>query len=91
MASVPALYLGATGFPLTHENITAPRLALQAGFLPSATSGTNIICMIHWLTDEATLREMSDKDLLAAFQRTDGESAEAENLLREIERRELDF
>jgi hypothetical protein len=47
--------------------------------------------MIQWLTDEATLREMSDKDLLAAFQRTDGESAEAENLLREIERRELDF
>jgi hypothetical protein len=47
--------------------------------------------MIHWLTDEATLREMSDKDLLAAFQRTDGESDEAENLLREIKRRELDF
>ena len=47
--------------------------------------------MIQWLTDEATLREMPDKDLLAAFQRTDGESAEAENLLREIERRNLDF
>ncbi len=34
---------------------------------------------------------MSDKDLLAAFQRTDGEDSEARNLLAEIKRRELDF
>ena len=34
---------------------------------------------------------LSDKDLLAAFQRTDGESAEAGKLLAEIERRGLDF
>ncbi len=40
------------------------------------------------MTDPATL---TDKDLLAAFQRTDGESAEAEALLAEIERRNLDI
>nr|WP_295670496.1 hypothetical protein [Sphingomonas sp.] len=34
---------------------------------------------------------LSDKDLLAAVQRTDGESAEAGKLSAEIERRRLDF
>jgi hypothetical protein len=40
------------------------------------------------MTDPAAL---TDKDLLAAFQRTDGESAEAEALLAEIELRNLDI
>ncbi len=34
---------------------------------------------------------MSDRELLAAFERTDGEDSEARNLLREIQRRGLDF
>jgi hypothetical protein len=34
---------------------------------------------------------LSDKDLLAAFQRTDGNDTEARNLLTEIKRRELDI
>jgi hypothetical protein len=40
------------------------------------------------MTDPTTL---TDAELLAAFQRTDGESAEAEALLSEIERRNLDL
>lgn len=46
--------------------------------------------MIEWLTDAASVRELSDKDLLAAYQRTDGECAEADVLCAEIERRGLD-
>ena len=34
---------------------------------------------------------MSDKELLAAFEQTDGKDSEARHLLAEIERRELDF
>lgn len=47
--------------------------------------------MIEYVTDEEFLRVMSDRDLLAAYQRTDGESAEACRLLGEIERRGLDI
>jgi hypothetical protein len=38
-------------------------------------------------------RELSDRDLLAAYQRTNGEpgNAEADALLAEIERRNLDL
>lgn len=47
--------------------------------------------MIEHLTDPEFIAAMSDKDLLAAYQRTDGESAEAGALLSEIERRNLDI
>jgi len=47
--------------------------------------------MIEYVTDEAFVRAISDADLLAAYQRTDGECGEAEVLLAEIERRQLDI
>lgn len=47
--------------------------------------------MIEYPTDPAFIAAMSDKDLLAAYQRTDGERAEAVVLLAEIERRNLDI
>ena len=47
--------------------------------------------MIEYVTDAEFIRQYTDKDLLAAFQRTDGESAEAEALLIKIERRGLDL
>ena len=47
--------------------------------------------MIEWNTDPEYVAKMTDADLLAAYQRTDGESAEAERLLAEIERRNLDI
>ena len=40
------------------------------------------------MTEPTTL---TDAELLAAFQRTDGESAEAEALLAEVQRRHLDI
>jgi hypothetical protein len=46
--------------------------------------------MIEATTDD-TLVLVSDRDLLAAFQRTDGAGAEARRLLAEIERRCLDI
>jgi hypothetical protein len=36
-------------------------------------------------------RELSGDALLDAYERTSGEGSEAEELLREIERRQLDF
>ena len=47
--------------------------------------------MIEWNTAPEFIAAMSDADLLAAFQRTDGESTEALALLAEIERRNLDL
>lgn len=47
--------------------------------------------MIEYVTDEEFVRAMSDRDLLAAYQRTDGESKEADVLCAEIERRGLDI
>lgn len=47
--------------------------------------------MIEYPTDPESIAAMSDKDLLAAYQCTDGESAEAVALLTEIERRNLDL
>lgn len=48
--------------------------------------------MIQYPTDPEYLREWSDADLLAAYQRTDGApgNAQAEVVLAEIERRDLD-
>jgi hypothetical protein len=47
--------------------------------------------MIEWLIDELVIREMTDAELLAAYERTDGASAEARRLLAGIERRGLDL
>jgi hypothetical protein len=47
--------------------------------------------MIEWVADEEFIREMTDRELLAAYQRTDGTGAEATRLLEEIERRGLDI
>ena len=48
--------------------------------------------MIQYPTDPEFVRQMSDADLLAAYQRTTGEEgdAEADALCAEIERRGLD-
>ncbi len=46
--------------------------------------------MIRWTTDEASAKAMTDEQLSDAYQRTDGESEEAEVLRAEIERRNLD-
>lgn len=48
--------------------------------------------MIQYPTAPDLVAELSDADLLAAYQRTTGEEgdAEADVLLAEIERRELD-
>jgi hypothetical protein len=42
-------------------------------------------------TPDDTLILMSDRDLVAAYERTDGAGAEARRLLAEIERRCLDI
>ena len=49
--------------------------------------------MSHPPIDPETAAAMSDKDLQAAYQRTDGEvgNPEADALAAEIERRELDL
>jgi hypothetical protein len=49
--------------------------------------------MIQYLTDSEAVRAMSDRDLVAAYQRTNGVpgNVEADNLLAEIERRGLDL
>lgn len=49
--------------------------------------------MIQHPTDPEFIATLSDADLLAAYQRTTGEpeDAEAEALLSEIQRRELDI
>jgi hypothetical protein len=46
--------------------------------------------MIESPTDEEFIRELTDAELLAAYQRTDGEGTQAERLCAEIERRGLD-
>lgn len=47
--------------------------------------------MIEYVTDPEFIAAMSDGDLLAAYQRTDGQGAEADALVVEIERRALDI
>ena len=47
--------------------------------------------MIEWVTDEGFVSQLSDTQLLAAYQRTDGECKEADVLCAEIARRNLDI
>jgi hypothetical protein len=47
--------------------------------------------MIEPHTDEAFIQEMTGADLLAAYQRTDGASAEVRRLLAKLQRRWLDL
>ena len=49
--------------------------------------------MIRWLTDESIIREWSDDVLLAEYQKTSREPGdpEADRILDEIQRRDLDL